>query len=143
MCSLDEGAVAADGQSLPPEGVEQEAAVVLPLAALPELGPGQGSTCHHLPDLAVPRHQRPVQEQPVSLSQDPALALPFFTVRRVDEGLFRLQPDDGGAGPDAAGAPGGGGALHPAFHEEHLEEQLPAGRSGGRAPLAGLLRLRP
>lgn len=62
-----------------------------------------------------------------------------------DEYLFCLlvwQPDVGGAGPDAAGAPGGGGALHPALHKEHLEEQLPAGRSGCRAPLAGLLWLR-
>lgn len=68
---VDEGADTADGQSLPSEGVEQEAAVVLPLAALSELGPGQSSARHHLPDLAVPRHQRPFQEQPVSLSQDP------------------------------------------------------------------------
>lgn len=67
---VDEGADTADGQSLPSEGFEQEAAVVLPMAALSELGPGQSSTRHHLPDLAVPRHQRPVQEQPVSLSQD-------------------------------------------------------------------------
>lgn len=66
--AADEGADSADGQSLPPEGLEQEAAVVLPLAPLSQLGPGQSSTRHRLSDLAVPRLQRSVQEQPVSLS---------------------------------------------------------------------------
>lgn len=70
---VDENADASDGQSLPSEGVEHEAAVVLSLAALSELGPGQSSTRHHLPHLAVPRHQRPLQEQPVSLSQHTGL----------------------------------------------------------------------
>ena len=65
----DEGADAADGQSLPSESVEQEATVVVPLASLSELVPGQSSTRHHLPHLAVPRHQPPLKEQPVSLSQ--------------------------------------------------------------------------
>lgn len=65
----DEGADAADGQSLPSESVEQEATVVVPLASLSELVPGQSSTRHHLPHLAVPRHQPPLEEQPVSLSQ--------------------------------------------------------------------------
>lgn len=63
-----------------------------------------------------------------------------------DKYLFCLlvwQPDVRGAGPDVAGAPSCGGALHPAFYQEHLEEQLPAGRSGGRAALAGLLWFRP
>lgn len=50
----DEGSDKADGQSLPSEGVEQEAAVVLPLAALSKLGPGKSSTRHHLPHLTVP-----------------------------------------------------------------------------------------
>lgn len=68
--AADEVAVAAGRQSLPSEGVEQEAAVFLPLGALPELGPGESSARHHLPALAVPRHQRPRQEQPVSLSQN-------------------------------------------------------------------------
>ncbi len=165
----DEGADAADGQSLPSEGVEQEAAVVLPLAALPELGPGKSSTRHHLPHLAIPRPQRPLKKQPVSLSQDtPALSshspqsfnaghwpkklsnpagpggsFQFLKSKSdLSEHLFCLfvwQPAVRRAGPDAAGAPDCGGALHPALHKEHLEEQLPAGRLGGRAPPAGLL----
>ena len=69
----DEGADAADRQSLPSEGVEQEATGVLPLAALSELGPGEGSARHHLPHLAVPRHQCSVQEQQVS-RDTPALS---------------------------------------------------------------------
>jgi len=51
------------------------------------------------------------------------------------------QPDVGGPGPDGADAPRRGGALHPALHPEHLEEQLPAGGAGGGAPPAGLLGL--
>lgn len=56
--------------------------------------------------------------------------------------LFVWQPDVRGAGPDVAGAACSGGTLRPALHQEHLEEQLPAGRSRGRATPAGLLRLR-
>lgn len=55
--------------------------------------------------------------------------------------LFAWQPDVRGAGPDTAGAPGGGGALHPTLHKEHLEEQLSAGGLRRGAPPAGLLRL--
>lgn len=50
----DEGADTADGQSLPSEGVEQKATVVLPLEALSELGSGQSSTRHLLPHFTVP-----------------------------------------------------------------------------------------
>lgn len=165
----DEGADAADGQSLPSEGIEQEAAVILPLAALSELGPGKSPTCHHLPHLTVPRPQRPLKKQPVSLSQDtptlsshspqsfnmghwpknlrnPAGAYSSFQFLKsksdLSEHLFCLflwQPAVGRAGPDTAGAPDCGGALHPALHQEHLEEQLPTGRPGGGAPPAGLL----
>lgn len=58
-------------------------------------------------------------------------------------GRVFLQSAVGGAGSDAAGAPGRGGALHPALHQERVEEQLPAGVSGRRAPSAGLHRLHP
>lgn len=66
----DEDALAALRQPLPSEGVGEEAAVVLPLATMSELGSGKRSTRHHLPPLAFPGHQRPLQEQQVRLTAD-------------------------------------------------------------------------
>lgn len=85
LACADEAAVTTGRQSLPTKGVEQEAAVILPLGALYELGRGKGSTCHHLPPLAVPRHNRPRQEQPVSLSQDTLVQSQFTDLHHQQE----------------------------------------------------------
>lgn len=134
---LDEDAVATVRQSLPSEGIWEKTAVVLPLAAMSELGSGKGSACHHVPPLTVPRHQCPLQEQQVSLTRNVFTSVLRLHLIQANVGqqfefsLFVRQPADRGAGFHAAGATDCGGALHPSLHQEHLEEQLPAGRSGG------------
>lgn len=51
---VDEGTDTANRQSLPSKGFKQEAAVILPMAAVSELGSRQSPARHHLPDVTIP-----------------------------------------------------------------------------------------